>query len=85
MSNVATKPFPIVRIEWVDSELQGTWHDRQRDFSLATIISVGQLIQKTREHYVLALNYDSKNDMINNRSTIPCCAVRHFGIIKEEG
>ena len=68
------KKFPLVMIEWVDARNDSGWetfHD-SKACGLATCVSVGLIIEKTKEKIVLVTSWGTDDwALANGRLVIP--------------
>lgn len=75
----------IVKIEWVDSARSFDWSLLEEiDNKPVNCISVGFLIENTKEHITIAQNYGLKPEQVCNLITIPKCSVKSIKKLKEE-
>ena len=75
----------IVKIEWVDSARSFDWSLLEEiDNKPVNCISVGFLIENTKEHITIAQNYGFKPEQVCNLITIPKCSVKNIKKLKEE-
>lgn len=69
--------LPVVHIEWVDSEAINRWQEvMELDHEHMTIHTVGMLIHKDADTYLIASSYDPDLDSINAAIWIPAGCVR---------
>ena len=70
------KQHRIIYVEWVDSRnITSHWDRRKACIKKARsadlVRSVGFVIDDTKEHFLIAMDYDSEDDQIHSASTIP--------------
>ena len=75
--------YPLAEIWWADaSEMEGGWQADLEPPAMALALSVGFLIHKDQNHYVLALDTD-ENGHHNGRSQIPTGMVKKIKILRK--
>jgi hypothetical protein len=74
-----------VVIDWVDSVRAFDWTlIEDVDEKSLDCISVGFLLNETKEHVTIAQNYGIKPEQVCNLITIPKCSIRNIREIKQE-
>ena len=75
--------FDLCEIIWQDaSEMEGGWSNSLEPPEMALALSVGFLIHKDRDHYVLALDTDEHGSH-NGRSQIPTGMVKKIKVLRK--
>ena len=75
--------FDLCEIIWADAtDMEGGWKDTLEPPPMALALSVGFLIHKDKNHYVLALDTD-ENGHHNGRSQIPTGMVKKVKILRK--
>jgi hypothetical protein len=76
--------FDMVEVIWDDAtELPAGWTDEVQKIEPALALSVGFLIQESKDHIVLALDLDA-NGHHNGRSQIPRGMVKKLKVLRKK-
>lgn len=71
------KALPIVRIKWIDSEVLTEWTNLEDlNHTFGIVVTVGILVSKSSEFYLIASTYDGSTEAINAAIWIPRVAVK---------
>ena len=75
--------FPLLEVIWDDaSELTAGWTDEIEKTEPALALSVGFLINKTKDHLVIAMDIDEQGHH-NGRSQIPIGMVKKIKVLRK--
>ena len=70
-------------VEWVDAVASSGWQDRSQGFPLHTCYSVGNLVEESEDHVVLAGTWSTadQGDQVNCVIAIPKAWIKNRGTL----